>query len=60
MKKTVKTKDEHIINFSIENAAGSPIDDAGLERLEKQLFDFLLTKAEPDEDRLFVPSSRYA
>ena len=60
MKKTVRTKEGFTINFSIENEDGTAIDDTGLERLEKNLFDFFLKKAEPDEDELFVLPAKYA
>ena len=60
MKKTVKTKEGFTINFSIEEEDGTPINDAGLERLETNLFDFFLRKAEPDEDELFVLPAKHA
>lgn len=60
MKKTVKTTEGFTINFSLEYEDGTPMDDAGLKRLEQNLFDFFLKKAEPDEDELFVLPAKHA
>lgn len=60
MKKTVKTKEGHVINFSYEKADGTPADMADLERLENNLLAFFLAKAEPEEDELFMPLGRCA
>ena len=60
MKKTVKTEEGFTIHFSIELEDGTPIDDAGLERLQKNLFDSMLKKAEPNEDELFVLPAKHA
>ena len=60
MKKTVKTREGHTINFIIESSDGTPAGADTLERLADSLISRMLTKAEPGDNVLIVPITHCA